>query len=119
MLGRENLMPIPGCFSEAQAEGIATSSRLMSSKLLRSQVTASAMLDEWYDEDLDDLESVRSGGEPGEGERTAMETIRGRRRGGRRRVVTLTADGEWFDMALEAAGAIKTCGGMTSQTAWP
>jgi hypothetical protein len=63
---------------------------------------------------LDDLESVRSGGEPGEGERTAMETNRGRRRGLSRRRVELKADGE-EEMALEAAGAIKTCGVVTSQ----
>jgi hypothetical protein len=115
MLGRENWRPIAWCFSAGQAEGIVTSARLMSSKLLRSQATASAMLDERYDDDLDDLESVRSGGEPGEGERTAMETIRGRRRGGRLRevgTVVLEVDarrrGAASSLALEGAGAIKT-----------
>src|ERR1700744_6118900 len=112
MLGRENLRPMPGCFSAGQAEGMVTSARLMSSKLLRSQATASAMLDEWNDDDLDDLESVRSGGEPGEGERTAMETIRGRRRGlSKRRAVLVALN------ALGAAGAIKTSGVATSQSA--
>jgi hypothetical protein len=38
----------------------------MSSKLERSHETPSARLEEWKDEDLDDFESVSSGGEPGE-----------------------------------------------------
>jgi hypothetical protein len=45
------------------------SSRLMSSKFLRSGVESSGRLEEGKEEDLEDLESVRSGGEPGELER--------------------------------------------------
>jgi hypothetical protein len=37
----------------------------MSSKCDRSAEAASARLEEWKDEDLDDLESVNSGGESG------------------------------------------------------
>ena len=43
-----------------------TSSRLMSSKCERSLgPMTSDRFDEWKDEDLDDFEFVRSGGEPG------------------------------------------------------
>jgi hypothetical protein len=58
----------------------------MSSKCERLHDAASARLDEWKEEDLEDLESVSSGGEPGDsrgvldGQSVDIGRIRGRMR---------------------------------------
>ena len=52
----------------------------MSSKCERSEKTASGeeKVDDWYEDDLEDLELVKSGGEPGGGAKVVISSLRGR-----------------------------------------
>jgi hypothetical protein len=53
----------------------ATSSKLISSKQLRFCGAISPGLDEAKEEDFEDLESVKSGGDPGEKERVVADLV--------------------------------------------
>jgi hypothetical protein len=85
-----------------------TSSRLISSKQLRSAGATSPGLEDGNDDDLEDLESVRSGGEPGDEERAdvdavqSIESVKGRRCGERERCFGVSVkDGDENGDAME------------------
>jgi hypothetical protein len=88
-----------------------TSSRLISSKQLRSAGATSPGLEEANEDDLDDFESVKSGGEPGDEERRVVDDVRiiervkGRRRGESERCFgwqVKDGDGKNVDVSLSA-----------------